>query len=265
MNPTVSVELANPDPNVDPQSLPDLWAILNATVHGELDGGDNTSYLEQPGIPSVDDEGKAWVELSSGKPLSLKIFFNGVWRRAYNGMLGEIRMYSGPPGGDTDPTFDKDGKGKAGGQYDGWQICNGNNGSPDMSDQFIIGAHMNKALSHPDYADGWVTFADAKNDLQSGGSKDHKIVAQDLPPINPGGLTAVPPEPTSSLIVHGFKYVAGNTKTPAQPIVDRHYGNMLTHTFPITSYGANPPDFNQNALPTVPPYLAMAFIIFIGY
>lgn len=49
-------------------------------------------------------------------------------------LLGFIQMYSGPLAG----RFDSTGRGI--GAYSDWAICNGQNGTPDLRDRFIVGA-----------------------------------------------------------------------------------------------------------------------------
>ena len=38
---------------------------------------------------------------------------------------------------DVSGSFNSSGLGKSSGLYDGWAICNGNNGTPDLSDKFV--------------------------------------------------------------------------------------------------------------------------------
>ena len=264
-SPPVLTHFAEPDPRAAPLNLADLWALLNATVQSEIQG-EYIPYIIGHATPDVDDQDKAWIELSSsGKPLAVKIFYNGIWRRIYNGMIGEIRMYSGPPGSDTDPTFDADGKGRPGKEYDGWQICNGKNGSPDLSDKFIVGAHMNKADDHPDFTSGWVTFVDGINDLKTGGKKNHMIVANNLPPVNPTGPDKTPPEAANKLIIHGRDWKDEDHSPDFNPLIANHYAGGIKNDWDLLTYGANPPTDPQKEVPTLPPFYALAFIIFKGY
>lgn len=48
--------------------------------------------------------------------------------------LGGVVMYHG-----RFNNFEPDGKGKLGTEMEGWQLCNGKNGSPDLSGRFIVG------------------------------------------------------------------------------------------------------------------------------
>ena len=49
---------------------------------------------------------------------------------------GTIIMYNG----DLSTNFDNDGAGLLGTDVEGWQICNGKNGSPNLINQFVMGA-----------------------------------------------------------------------------------------------------------------------------
>src|SRR5215469_13771641 len=141
-NPTIITQIANASPNAAPLTLNELIAILNPLISSVLQGN-YIPYVISQATPGQDDNDKAWIELdSAGRPLSMRIYYNGNWRRIYNGMIGEIRYYSGAPGS---PNWDSDGHGIIGQAYDGWQICNGKNNSPDLSDRFIVGPHMNES------------------------------------------------------------------------------------------------------------------------
>src|SRR6516225_3262089 len=127
MNPVVLTQLAHADPNADPLNINELIDLLNTLVSSQITGS-YIPYVISNTTPGIDDQDKAWIELdSAGRRKSTKIFFSGNWRRVYNGMLGEIRGFSGDP---TDLTkWDANGHGAVGGDYDGWQICNGLNGA----------------------------------------------------------------------------------------------------------------------------------------
>lgn len=211
--------------------------------------------------PGQEDNDKAWIETdSANRPLAIRLYYNGNWRRVYNGMIGEIRMFSGDPSPSLG-IWDGNGHGVVGKEYDGWQICNGKNNSPDLSDQFIIGAHMNNANGHSGYNLGWQTFVDGITDKQTGGSKDHMVLPADLPPLDAqDGL--------ATLTLSGYGWKSDSVHTDAVPIVDVNYGSARAHTAPIARYGSSPndsPPIPQTPIPTIPPFYALAFIIFVGY
>jgi hypothetical protein len=258
--PPVTGHFAHADPNASPLTINELIDILNSLLSVKISGS-YIPYIIQHGTPGADQSGYAWIELDSGgRPISTRIYYNGKWRKIYSGMIGEIRMYSGDPGdGDVWTPL---GHGVVGSDYDGWQICNGNNGSPDLSDRFIIGAHMNDKDGHNKYNKHWQTFVDGKSDLQLGGEKDHMIQMADLPPLDtPNGHAGL------SLNGKGWKDGAEHPGSPAA-IVDIEYGMQKDYSVPIAAYGSNPngsPPTPQTPIPSLPPFYALALIIFQGY
>jgi hypothetical protein len=151
VNPPVLTQFANPDPNAAPLNITQLVQLLNVLVGSEIQGS-YIPYVLQNGTPGMDDTDKAWIELdTAGRPKAVKVYYNGTWRRVYNGMLGEIRGYHGDPS----TVFDDNGLGKVGLEYDGWHLCNGKDGTPDLSDKFVIAGHMNNSNGHTGYNNGW--------------------------------------------------------------------------------------------------------------
>jgi hypothetical protein len=262
--PAITTQLAHADPGASPLTLNELIDILNPLFSSELDGTYVPQIIIQAATPGTDKAGYVWLETdSAGRPLSIRTYYNGHWRRVYNGMIGEIRMYSGDPADDA--IWDSNGHGKVGGTYDGWQICNGKNSSPDLSDQFVVGASMNG--DHPQYSNGWQTFVDGKTSKKTGGSKDHMIVSNELPPINPDD----PDGPRSDLVLRGNEFSSGDpgfiSPRGVQAIVSIH-NTGIENQVTIAHYGANPsghPEDPQVAMPVIPPFYCLAFIVFQGY
>jgi len=56
---------------------------------------------------------------------------------------GGIIMFSG----DVGKAFDAEGTGRKNTPYEGWQLCNGKNGSPDLQDRFIAAAGRKYKIS----------------------------------------------------------------------------------------------------------------------
>lgn len=266
--PPVTGHFAHADPNAAPLTLNELIDILNSLLSIQINGS-YIPYVVQHGTPGADQSDFAWIELDSGgRPLSMRIYYAGRWRKIYSGMIGEIRMYSGDPGdGDIWTPL---GHGVVGGDYDGWQICNGNNNSPDLSDKFIVGAHMNNKDGHTGYNKHWQTFVDGTSDLQLGGAKDNMIALNQLPPFNPfgpEGATPPPPLGTNDVTIHGFMAKDPDPNPgPAAPLFDVNYANQKPVNWTLGHYGASPHDNDpQKAVPTLPPFYAFALIIFQGY
>jgi len=93
---------------------------------------------------------------TQGSGKVLKSDADGVGRWAYEVPPGGIIMYSGPW------NFDATGLGT--GSLTGWALCNGNNGTPDLSDRFVMGTTSSATLG------------------QTGGSNTIYLTVDQLPP-----------------------------------------------------------------------------------
>jgi hypothetical protein len=254
-NPSIVTHFDNPDPGATPLNLIQLVELLNALVSTQFQNPNSyTPYVISNGTPGVDDQDKAWLELdSTGRPTSIKIFWNGHWRRVYNGMIGEIRMYSGDPSID----FDGNGLGKVGLAYDGWHICNGKNGVVDLSDRFIVGAHMNNhdTNGYQTSLGGWISTVTKTAGLHQGGTKDITLTDKNTfqPTLDIGTLKLGKYQDAGNTM-----YLQGSEFAYGKPSVGDETKNVTVN---IQSEGNPTPD----AITTVPPYLAFAFIIFVGY
>lgn len=239
-NPLVTTAFALPSPNAAPLDFTQQVQILNTLVHSQIEGN-YLPYTIGHSVPGVDDRNKAWIELDSvGRPLAIKIWVTaggGAWRRIYNGMLGQICMYNGDPTVD----FDNDGRGLIGKFYDGWHLCNGNDGTIDLSDRFIIGGHMNKADGKVMYDNGWVTSVDPDKSQATGGALD----------FGPGTLNSYWPS-----IDVGLWTANGNAPADDGDLFGLKGGQK---SFRIQ---------NENVPPHIqilPPFIALGFVQFIGY
>jgi hypothetical protein len=250
MNPPILTQFAAPDPNAAPLTVAQLVALLNLLVSSEIQGS-YIPYIVQAGTPGVEDQDKSWLELdSNGRPIDIKIFWHGHWRRVYNGMPGEIRGYSGDPSVD----FDSRGLGKVGLTYDGWHLCNGMDGTPDYTDKFPIGAHLNN-VGHPGYnptSGQWETWVNNTVGEHTGGAKDFTL--------GPTNTWSVYEPPVRA------RLWSASTNAPAP------------HTGGLWGLSSNTNDSdNDNIAPAIPgnqtpdkvnvinPFVAQAWIIFVGY
>jgi hypothetical protein len=271
--PAILTEFAMPDPGESPLNLQQLFTLANRLVASTI----SESYLSvvlQNGTPDVQDQDKVWFEKDSqGRPVNIKVFYHGKWRRVYNGMPGEIRGYSGAPGyHDNDPTsdFDSNGLGNVGGNYDGWGLCNGKNGRPDYSDKFLLGAHMNKADSHTDYNNGWQAYIKTEKnptDKKTGGQ--FEVTLDDTNTFRPatndlwvGRWKADNPARDDASLIYGF---------PKKILTGQHQGEPEPNDPPnhqiITGDKGRTPDTDPpiEAIPTLPPFIALGWIVFVGY
>lgn len=248
-NPDVITQFASPDPDAAPLNITQLVALLNTLVASEIQG-EYFPYVIQNSTPGVDDRDKAWIYIDTqGRPIEIRIWWDngGAWRRIYNGMIGEVRMYNGNPATD----FDTDGLGTVGGRYDGWHICNGKDGTPDLSDVFPIGAHMNNEDGHVGYSSGWQTFVDGVADKKTGGHKDFTLT---------NATTFRPEVPETTARRHSAD---GNAPDPTGTLLGT--GSGATQ-YPLQGGGAGDPgNESPTPVPLLPPFTAIAFIIFVGY
>lgn len=101
----------------------------------------------------IEDENKyGWVRLRYSQPRYPKgsiIMYSGD----LTDDNGNLMFYNGSEAleqSNADDHFPYLGQGKEGTIMEGWQICNGHNRSPDMTDRFVVGVSDDENL-HPDY------------------------------------------------------------------------------------------------------------------
>jgi hypothetical protein len=180
--------------------------------------------------PSSSLTQKVWFKTdAAGRPLGVFMFYNGNWRRVYTGQLSEIKIF----GGNTAGYFDGTGRGVIGGDYDGWALCNGNNGTYNLSDKFIVPGTWNGSQ--------WVSAVSGSN-AAAGGS--NTITPDNLPLL----LT-----PTFGVGAAGGAGAYGLGAENAQFLNYWHVHDR--NGTPLSGYN----------FPFVPPYIALGYIMFIGY
>lgn len=250
---TVTAQFGNPDPSNNPTTFQELIDDLNDLSLAEsVEGGPFTPYVISSTTPGVSDQDKLWMKVDgNGRPLETRLYYNGTWRRIYNGNTNEYRMYGGDPSVD----FDGTGLGTVGGQWDGWAICNGNNSTPNLSNQFIVfGAMDNAGITG--YSGGHWNTSVAGGSTQTGGSALYAIKNTDLPPMK--------------VSINGYKYSAGAGNSPKRVLVDGDYNPANNNFDPAiqASFGSDPngtPPVPQTNVPTLPPYFCLAIAKFVGY
>jgi hypothetical protein len=290
MNPTVQTQFAFADPNANPLTINELIALLNTLVASQILPEDTFApYVISHDAPDPDHQDFAWIQTdTAGNPIAVKTFVGGNWRRVYNGMMGEVRGFTGAPGyTDSDPSlFDTTGKGRIGLEYDGWAICNGANGTPNLTDRFLIGAHMDDSemqTGHGFGGNGWFSYLDLggttkavvdNTTMATNGKSTTMLAENNLPPLDNSRLDpATGAQESPGLYLQGFEAKDGVDHLPdTKPIIDGMYANMKPHDHLIIKYGPDPPlpgggtPLNpQIGLQTLPPYYILAWITFIGY
>jgi len=123
--------------------------------------------------PAPENQDRPWFRTtSSGYPLGLYYFYNGKWVRSAPFPVGTKALYTG-----DSSVFDGTGKGNEGTVAEGWFLCNGQNGTEDLRDRFIVGAKQ--------YKDGaWRTDVDpSQSDRIQGGAQEVTLNMNNLPPI----------------------------------------------------------------------------------
>lgn len=225
-----------PAPACYPSDVNGMLALIaGGSVQGTIPDNAGGGIIVQPTPPPSSLSNKAWLKTdTAGRPLGWYAFYNGVWRRVYTGVaIGEIRIWSGPIAN----IFDGTGLGAVGGDLDGWALCNGQNGTPDLRDKFIVSANS--------YSGDWETLVDGTGAIKhSGGISSFRIAAGNLPPLVWGTGT-------------GNRAQSG----PNGATID---GGNIQLFYPITdnqgnATGANTPIYS------VPPFVAMGYILFVGY
>jgi hypothetical protein len=188
--------------------------------------------------PSSSLTNKVWFKTdAAGRPFGAYMFYNGNWRKCYTGSLGDIKLYLGAFNG----VFDGTGRGIIGGtggyDEDGWAICNGNNGTPNLEGYFPCGARWSGSA--------WVTNPET-TEVTSGGQRGpFQIAAANLPQltVNPYGIRV------------GSTPGGGGAFLGSYPS-DPHVGGY----WPINETLNSP----NNPLP-IHLFVAMAYLLFIGY
>lgn len=154
--------------------------------------------------------------------------------------------------GDPALYFDGTGLGLTTADWDGWAICNGANGTTNLTDRFLVAAHMDNASGQTGYVAGWRTLVSGTI-LQLGGVKEHLIVARDLPELD--------------FQLDGHDYNSGGSPhVDPSPIVDLLYSNSPVRSVPgLIHYGFDSGSETQTAVPTLPPFYAYCLCQFVGY
>lgn len=231
----VDIDWANPDPDANPQTwqeaVDNLKTLITASIPDEF-----TPYIRGSNTPAAEDHDKIWFRLDvSGRPMGTFIYYGGHWRRTQMGLANEYTFFTGNPA----TFFDVDGKGLVDTDWDGWQLANGNNGTIDARDKFVeIGGT---------YSSGWKTNITGGS-VASGGAASFALTTSNTPrparpAVNVGKETADGLGPDSGGSLYG--------------------SNMSAAT--VTLLSADAGVAGPTDVPTLPPFVVMALVKWIGY
>jgi hypothetical protein len=238
----VNLDIADPDPSDAPTTFGDMIQLLRTLITAEVTG-DYLPYVTGSATPDVGDQDKVWHRTDGGgRPMGTYVYYSGSWRRQYVGNQNMILMYRG------DPSIDftgAGGLGAVGGEWDGWALCNGNNGTVDLSDKFIVASHMSDMTIG--YAGGQHSTNVTGSTTQTGGVAEVTLTNDD---------TYRPARPAVSV---GRQTADGNAASVSGPL----YGVGTAGSVELLAADAG--NETPDAISTVPPYLALAFAQFVGY
>lgn len=243
----IDISFDNGSPDDCPVTFAELIALLNTLIHGDLTG-EFLPYVTGAATPSVDDQDKVWMRVdANGRPIGTYVFYLGAWRRQYSVPVGTIAMYSG------DPAIDFAGSGHAGtigGEFDGWQLCSGENGSPNLSDKFIAGAKMDDlGVGYPQGNGPWTTTVTGES------------LAEGIGGITMDAENSFIPE--TQAVRLGHWEADGNAPNVTGDLIGLESGALEAANFDLID--ADPGNPTPPPIPTIPPFLALAFIKFVGY
>lgn len=242
-NPAIEIDIDNPDPLDCPTTFAENIALLRQLIHAEL-VGEYIPYVTGAATPDVDDQDKVWHRFdANGRPIGTYVFYSGAWRREYVVPLGTIVMYSGDPAVDF---AGAGGLGTVGGEWDGFALCNGNNGTDDLSDKFIVGAKMSDlAVGYPAGAGPWKTTVTGA--ATQSGAGVHEVTLNNDTTYRPA---------RDAVQVRRWE-ADGNTPNVA--------GSLYGVGTSVDLLGADAGNTDPDAIPTLPPWFAYALVKFIGF
>lgn len=250
---TATLEFATPAPEVQPPTFADAVAELNILAQVTIEGS-ATTYVVSQAEPGVDDRDKLWIKIAAPDDhlVGEFYFWQGFWRKTNTPRPYSIHMFSGDPA----VYFDVDGKGIRGAEYDGFVLCDGRNGSIDLSDKFIVAAHMNNtAVVGYDAASGWRSTIAGGIDVSGGETSITLDAGNTFQAATPG------------LAVGTWK-ADGNTPNAGSGLLGVQHpeipGDVVT-ILPATdevSIDSTPP---IDAIPIIPPFYSLAFVAWVGY
>lgn len=242
----VTISIANPDPNDNPTTLTELEVIQRTLFTGEV-VGDYLPYVTGSSTPAVEDQDKVWHKTDvAGRPLGTFLYYAGAWRREYTGLASEARIFFGDPAF----YFDGTGKGIAGTQWDGWQMMNGQNGTANLSNKFIIMGQMDNVGITGFSGGAWRTNVRGSAE-QTGGVANITLT------------NANTYRPASSEVTAAHYSADGNARDALGGMWGKDAGDGTGD--PFTLIPADAGETTPDPISVVNPFFTMAICQFVGY
>jgi hypothetical protein len=192
--------------------------------------------------PSSSLTNKVWYKTdAAGRPVGVFMFYNGNWRKVYTGVgIGHIIMCAFYQG-----LFDGTGRGIIGGDWDGWAVCNGQNGTPNLEGYFPVGGANGDGFGFPGT---WVTDADGIAWRPSGGQRTRISLTMANLPV---------------MVAHSHILSAQFGNIGPAFGVSTNDPSSQDYQLPVTdANGVHP---SNAALPFQHLYIALGFLMFLGY
>jgi hypothetical protein len=233
-----------PNPQPAPACYPsDVNGLLNLITTG---GGISGTIPDNSGggifigstPPSSSLTNKVWFKIdAAGRPLGVYSFYNGNWRKVYTGVgYGELRMYTG-----SNTVFDGNGLGIIGGDFDGWQLCNGNNGTQNLEAYFLVGGVWGSQVGQ---GGGWFSDADGVSWKNLGGQKGPIHLTTGMLPALAAKINFALEAAQGNQV-----FTLGGSTPDFFPVVDAVDGGGTGQGVPLP----------------LPLFYAVAYMMFIGY
>lgn len=232
-------------PPDDMQGL--LEAVPNFTKYELNDNGETISINSSGGA----DFNGLWIWMIPNQAPRVMTGYRNSWWPLYTGLPGEIRMLVAPPAGH----FDSSGRGLQYAGWDGWCLCNGQNGTVTLENLFIVPGYRFDGA-------GWVTNVDGADAY---GNAKKPFIQLSLSNF-PGASGNEPLGLTFYVKYNDFlkwnKYGSGELSTVTAPgSPQTKTANYYTWVYPIdqSAYMLRWP------ISTIPPYIALGYVQFMGY
>lgn len=238
----VTTHFGNPPVDANPQTITQLVALLNTLVSSSM-AGTFTPYIMQFATPATDDQDKLWARLDgSGRLMGLFKYYSGAWRRQFTGRPSQMALFNGNPA----TYFDGTGLGIVSGEWDGWALANGANGTPNLSDRFLVIGKIDDSSGFNEGTGHWETHASGTNH-PTGGTATITLTDATTYQI-----------PRSEIVV-GRESADGNAPNSGGGL----YGSNIS-AGSINLQDADVGNLTPTAIPILPPYYAMAICLWVG-